>query len=169
MPEGRATGMIARGAVWLLAAVLSVAMAAPLQAKSVEQDLLAQINQERAKVGCGALKVSAPLRSAALLHARAMAEQNFFGHIGPQGDRFFQRIAAQGYQFRKSAENLAGGQHTAAAVVAGWMASTAHRRNIVDCSYVDTGIALVYQADDAPLHGYRKGLRWYWVQEFAHP
>jgi uncharacterized protein YkwD len=83
--------------------------------------------------------------------------------------RFSSRIARQGYAYRAAAENIAAGQKSAGQVVASWMKSSGHRRNILDCRMQDTGIALVYQADDKPIRGNRVALRYYWVQVFAAP
>ena len=98
-----------------------------------------------------------------------MAEQNFFGHAGKDGSRFSSRIKRQGYDYRAAAENIAAGQRSAGQVVASWLKSSGHRRNILDCRMTDTGIAVVYQADDRPMRGDRAPLRYYWVQVFAAP
>ena len=98
-----------------------------------------------------------------------MAEQNFFGHAGKDGSRFSSRIKRQGYDYRAAAENIAAGQRSAGQVVTSWLKSSGHRRNILDCRMTDTGIAVVYQADDRPMRGDRAPLRYYWVQVFAAP
>ena len=98
-----------------------------------------------------------------------MAEQNFFGHAGKDGSRFSSRIKGQGYSYRTAAENIAAGQKSASQVVASWLKSSGHRRNILNCRMTETGIALVYQADDRPIRGNPAPLRYYWVQVFAAP
>ena len=114
---------------------------------------LALVNQARATAGCGALVVNAQLQAAAEGHATAMAQQNFFGHTGADGSKMQGRIGAQGYSGRKLAENIAAGQPSAQEVVAGWLNSAGHKRNMLDCDFTETGLALVDQPDDKPLAG----------------
>ena len=147
---------------------LAVAVASPVAAGPAES-VLAAVNAARAKAGCGPLRMNGKLVAAAKGHAKAMAEQNFFGHAGKDGSRFSSRIKRQGYDYRAAAENIAAGQKSAGQVVASWMKSSGHRRNILDCRMKETGIALVYQADDRPIRGNRAALRYYWVQVFAAP
>ena len=144
------------------------ALAAPAHAGQPEAVLTA-VNAARAKAGCPALVMNTRLVAAAKGHATAMAVQNFFGHAGTDGSRFSGRIKAQGYSYRAAAENIAAGQSSAGAVVASWLQSSGHRRNILNCQLRDTGIAVVYQPDDKPLRGSRYPLRYYWVQVFAAP
>jgi hypothetical protein len=40
---------------------------------------------------------------------------------------------------------------------------------MLDCRMKETGIAVVYQADDRPIRGNSAPLRYYWVQVFAAP
>jgi uncharacterized protein YkwD len=158
------------GLSWAKALALACLLAAPIPvAASPADTVLASINAARAKAGCKPLRFDARLMAAAKSHARAMAEQNFFGHSGRDGSRFPARLQRQGYAYRTAAENIAAGQTSAGAVVKSWLQSAGHRRNILNCRMVDTGIAVVYQADDKPLRGSRYPLRYYWVQVFAAP
>lgn len=131
------------------------------------QSVLASINAVRAKAGCGPLKLNKALMAAAQTHARNMAEKDFFGHTGKDGRGFASRIRSQGYKYGLAAENIAAGQPTPERAVKAWLESPGHRRNILNCKFRDTGIAMVYQPDDRPLRGQRKGLRYYWVQLFG--
>ncbi|MDX5350229.1 MAG: CAP domain-containing protein [Paracoccaceae bacterium] len=157
---------------WVKALLVSLALAPVLPmpvAAGVEETVLAGINAARAKAGCAPLRINAKLMAAAKSHARAMAEQNFFGHTGKDGSRFSNRIKRQGYSYRAAAENIAAGQKSASQVVGNWLGSSGHRRNILNCRLKETGIAVVYQPDDAPIRGQRQPLRYYWVQVFAAP
>jgi uncharacterized protein YkwD len=141
----------------MLEAALLLALAAPVAAGQAEA-VLSAINGARAKAGCPALVMNGKLTAAAKGHAKAMAEQNFFGHTGKDGSRFSSRIKRQGYSYRAAAENIAAGQSSASEVVKSWLGSSGHRRNILNCAMRETGIALVYQADDRPLRGSRSPL-----------
>jgi uncharacterized protein YkwD len=147
---------------------LSLALVPPVTAGPAES-VLSSINAARAKAGCGPLRANPKLMAAARSHAKAMAEQNFFGHAGKDGSRMSSRIQRQGYSFRTAAENIAAGQKSAGEVVRSWLQSSGHRRNILNCRMEETGIALVYQANDRPIRGNRAPLRYYWVQVFADP
>jgi uncharacterized protein YkwD len=148
--------------------VLSLGFGAPARADAV-QSVLSAVNAARAKAGCTPLRTDPALMAAARSHAKAMAEQNFFGHTGKDGSRFSTRIKRQGYSFRAAAENIAAGQKSAGQVMQGWLNSAGHRRNILNCKLTETGIAVVYQPDDKPIRGNRAALRYYWVQVFAAP
>jgi uncharacterized protein YkwD len=154
--------------LWLVSA-LFVALAGPVAADPVSE-VLAGINAARAQAGCGPLKLNKALMSAAKTHATNMAELDFFDHRGKDGRDFTYRIKQAGYpRYRWVAENIAAGQKTPARAVQAWLDSPGHRKNVLNCKYVDTGIAMVYQPDDKPFKGQSMGLRWYWVQLFGLP
>jgi uncharacterized protein YkwD len=155
---------------WGSALLVALSALGPLPLSAGPADsVLTAVNAARAKAGCTPLRLNGKLAAAAKSHARAMAEQNFFGHAGKDGSRFSSRIARQGYSYRTAAENIAAGQRSAGQVVQSWLGSTGHRRNILNCQMTETGIAVVYQADDRPIRGNPAPLRYYWVQVFAAP
>ncbi|MDZ4395868.1 CAP domain-containing protein [Cypionkella sp.] len=153
----------------LKAAVLLALLAQPVWAGAAEDQVLAAVNKARAGAGCGALTANAKLEAAARGHAKAMAEQNFFSHSSKNGGKFSNRIKAQGYRYSKVAENIGAGHASAAKMMATWMGSSGHRKNILNCGLTETGIAVVYQADDKPLKGQSFAMKYYWVQVFARP
>jgi uncharacterized protein YkwD len=116
-------------------------------------EVVALTNRERAEAGCRALTVDDRLTAAAQRHSQDMAEQSFFSHTSPDGRDFVDRIRATGYP-SPGAENVAYGQTTAREVVAEWMDSPGHRRNILDCELTEIGVGF----DD---RGY------YWTQNFG--
>lgn len=154
---------------WLKVLLVALTLSANPAHAGPAESVLSAINAARAKAGCPALRMNPKLMAAAKSHARAMAEQNFFGHAGKDGSRFSSRIKRQGYSYRAAAENIAAGQSSVSQVVGGWLNSAGHRRNILNCGMRETGIALVYQPDDKPMRGSRYPLRYYWVQVFAAP
>lgn len=94
-------------------------------------ELVAAHNRARAKAGLSELVVNSQLEAAAQRHARDMAERRRMSHRGGDGSSPFQRMSAQGYQFRRAGENVAAGQLTVERVMADWMHSPGHRRNIL--------------------------------------
>ena len=153
----------------LMIALLLLGHASTAQAGEMENAALSLINTARAKAGCAALAVNPKLQSAAADHARAMARQNFFSHKGKNGSTAKSRINAAGYGWSAIAENIAAGQPSAKEVVSTWLASAGHKKNMLNCTYTETGLAVVYQADDAPLKGYQYPFKYYWVQTFGRP
>ncbi len=79
-------------------------------------------------------------------------------HTGADGSTVAVRVDRTGYEWSILAENVAYGYSDAATVMAGWMASDGHRRNILS-PHVDLGVGLAYGADG----------RAYWTQVFGTP
>lgn len=120
------------------------------QLREVRAATLCLINEHRAAAGRRPLHVQATLQRLSRSYARQMVRQDFFSHTSPGGATFVQRLRAGGYPKRgrswRAGENLAwatGAQTTPRRVVARWMASPEHRRNILDARFRDTGLAVV--------------------------
>lgn len=107
---------------------------------ALRQSILDLTNAERAKAGCGPLKLDATLTAVADAHSADMAARGFFSHTNPDGLGPGDRVAASGYPFRAWAENIAAGQSTAAEVMNGWMNSAGHRANILNCGLEELGV-----------------------------
>jgi uncharacterized protein YkwD len=108
-------------------------------ATAIEAEVTRLTNAERAKAGCGALRIDARLTAAARGHSADMVDRDYFSHTSPDGRGPGDRAEAAGYP-RWSGENIAAGYSTAAAVVQGWMNSEGHRANILNCSSTATGV-----------------------------
>ncbi|MDQ0987329.1 CAP domain-containing protein [Streptomyces sp. V2I9] len=122
---------------------------------SARSEVLALVNQERAKAGCSPLSTSAPLTSLAQNFSEDMAARGFFDHTNPDGDTPWDRAARAGVQ-GLGAENIARGQADARAVMDAWMDSDGHRANILNCDYKTIGIG-IHQGSGGP----------WWVQNFG--
>ncbi|MEV0895201.1 CAP domain-containing protein [Actinoplanes sp. NPDC049802] len=124
-------------------------------AKSSEQTLQTEVNRliniERGNNGCAALTVNDQLTAAARGHSAWMAQTGTFSHTGSGGSTFATRVKAAGYA-QPSAENIAYGYRTAAEVVNGWMNSSGHRANIVNCKSKTVGVGVVFSADGTPYY-----------------
>jgi uncharacterized protein YkwD len=118
-----------------------------------ESDVLTLVNAHRAAgASCGSkgsfpavapLAWNAMLAQASLVHSDDMVAANFFSHTGSNGSNAGQRATAAGYIWQSVGENIAAGQRSVAAVVAGWMASPGHCANIMQASFRDIGVACV--------------------------
>jgi len=115
----------------------------------------AMLNAERAKHGRPKLNLSPQLSAAALGHAIDMATKKYFSHTSRGGVTPADRVLAQGYSYCFVAENIAQGQKTEAAVLAGWMRSSGHRRNNL--------------SRDATQYGFAHAPGDYWVLVLGRP
>jgi uncharacterized protein YkwD len=93
------------------------------------------INQQRVSRGLPALSESSQLDRSAQSWNDAMISSDNFTH----GSDFAGRISAVGYNWQTAGENIATGYLTPAQVVAAWMASPDHCRNILDPSFRNVG------------------------------
>jgi uncharacterized protein YkwD len=137
--------------------------------QAMATEVLALVNAERAKLGCGPLSLSEQLTAAAYSHSKDMAQNNFFSHTGSAGTTVSQRALAAGYASSYIGENIAAGYTSPEEVMSGWMESDGHRKNILNCAYVHIGIGYVHQTDDAPLAGASWPYYRYWTQVFGAP
>ncbi|MEV0411302.1 sigma-70 family RNA polymerase sigma factor [Streptomyces sp. NPDC050448] len=108
----------------------------------VAGQVIALVNSERAKAGCGPLKEDSQLRTAAQGHSDDMAARNYFDHTDPDGADPGKRTTDAGYRWSTYGENIARGQQTAASVMDSWMNSAGHRANILNCSFKDIGVGI---------------------------
>ncbi|MGW1274078.1 CAP domain-containing protein [Streptomyces sp. NPDC002491] len=116
--------------------------------------VVALVNSERAKVGCSPVALNAKLSQAAQAHSVDMASHSTMSHTGSDGSDPGQRITGAGYLWSAYGENVAYGYSTPEQVMAGWMASAGHRRNILDCGFKDIGVGVAQPGN-------------YWTQDFG--
>ena len=114
------------------------------------------VNTERGKRRLRRLRVNRELELAARRHARDMVVRRYFAHTSPSGSSVMDRILRTRYLRRygrwRVGEILgwgSGAQGTPAAIVAGWMRSPAHRRQILG-PYLELGVG-VQRAAPRPL------------------
>lgn len=122
----------------------------------MREAILQQINQARADghvCGTEILRAAAPLAwndvlfSAAARHSRDMGQRNYFSHTTPEGITFSQRLSTEGYGWSAAGENIAAGQGSVGAVMAGWLASEVHCRNIMNPVFAEVAVACVAQTE----------------------
>jgi uncharacterized protein YkwD len=111
---------------------------------------------ERAKYGLGAVRYDRRLDAAAEGHNATQVATRTMAHEGIGDGDPAARIAATGFT-QAWGENVATGQRSPEQVVAEWMASPEHRRNILDPTYRLMGVSYATAADG----------RSYWAQEFG--
>lgn len=111
---------------------------------SVESYIHTLINRIRIENHLPILKMSSPLQRLAREHSRYMAENGYLGHGKDDGRDFRSRIEKSKIKgWRTVGENVGrsfGYQDNAKTIVAGWMESWPHRKNILSRDYDTTGI-----------------------------
>ncbi len=111
---------------------------------AVRAALLAAVNAARRDAGVAALAADPRLDAAAQAHADDMLARSYYAHQAPEGTNPRARVEAAGIAAALVAENIAARHLSPASVMAGWMASAEHRRNILDprLNSLGTGVAL---------------------------
>jgi uncharacterized protein YkwD len=123
---------------------------------TLEEATLCLMNDERAKRGLKPLRRSSKLERAAHKHTLDMLRSNLFSHTGSNGSTPEDRIRRAGYLKGTRdwlvGENIAYGEDQLGApkqIVAGWMDSAPHRRNILGKRFRDVGISVEHGAPGA--------------------
>lgn len=101
-------------------------------------EVLRLVNIEREKAGVAALKEMTSLVPMADVRAQESAAS--FSHTRPNGTRCFTIFADNAVKYSAAGENLAYGFSTPESVVAAWMKSEGHRKNILNASFKYVGI-----------------------------
>jgi uncharacterized protein YkwD len=140
--------------------------------ESIRTATLCLVNHERAINGEAPLRANPQLQQAAQGHTESMVQDDYFEHIGPQGETPLQRMRDAGYIYSSQlgysvGENIAWGtlwDGTPSAIVAAWMASPGHRANILDSEYRDSGIGVSPHPPNSLAHGQSGGI---YTQDFG--
>lgn len=122
---------------------------------SYAAQVIALVNQERAKEGLAALQYDAALEKAA--NIRAKETEVSFSHTRPNGTSFSTVLQENGVSYHGTGENIAYGQQTPEEVMTGWMNSPGHRANIMNKNFTKIGVGF-YESN---------GVK-YWEQLFTY-
>jgi uncharacterized protein YkwD len=125
------------------------------------QEVLDAVNRERSRHGLPPMVAHAALARAASAHSVDQARQGWLSHTGSDGSSVGQRLQREGYRWSSVGENVAGGQATAAEVVAAWMGSPGHRAIILTAGENHAGVGSASAA--------QRPLRHFWTLVVARP
>ena len=134
-------GVSREGRDWRIVLARSLLSAKLGDSASEGQQLLALINDARAKphqCGSQSFNATTPLAWNALLasaadgHSRDMANKNYFDHKDRDGYMPGDRAELAGYIARQVGETIAAGQDSARKVVDAWLASPGHCANLMN-------------------------------------
>ncbi|RUL89720.1 CAP domain-containing protein [Tautonia sociabilis] len=138
----------------------------PLASPPVPDDFGLQVmidrtNQARVDAGLAPLEVDPRLQEAARIQAENMARLGRLSHDQTETGTptLEDRARAVGYAFSAIGENIGFNYDSPALAVDGWLASDGHRRNLLDDSYEQLGVAIATDAVGRP----------YYVQVFGRP
>lgn len=139
----------------------SADIALPSETGYFREDMLAMINSLRQQ-GCKCGRKKMPpvpplkwnnlLEKAAMSHAKDMAINDHFDHIGTDGSEIDTRITKTGYKWMQIGENIAWGYDNITATMIGWIKSPSHCQQLMSDKVTEIGAA-------------RNGK--YWVQDFG--
>lgn len=157
-----------RRAATLVAAVAALALAAPAGAQAADcgaaadlvpdasnltqvgQATLCLLNNERAAQGLRPVAEVPGLTQPSRAYSARMVAESFFAHESPDGGTLVDRLTSVGYIAPDGdwtvGENIAWGQgplSTPRSIVAAWMASPGHRKNILTGEYTEIGLGVV--------------------------
>jgi uncharacterized protein YkwD len=127
---------IVGGGIAALALPIGAAEATSLQSAAAQY-----INAYRARSGLAPLSSNRTLASVADLQCRLMIANGRIGHQFGPGTRLTERLAHAGGEPRLIAENVARGQAGIPEVMAAWMRSPGHRRNMLHPRMTEFGLA----------------------------
>jgi uncharacterized protein YkwD len=129
-------------------------MTAPIETEpiySIERRVFDRVNDERIRNGRKGLQWADQAAAVARFHSTEMVDQRFFGHEDRQGRSPSMRADMLGLRdWREIGENIAwlsGAVDPVQRVVANWMHSPSHRKNILDPGYRESGVGLAMTRD----------------------
>jgi uncharacterized protein YkwD len=134
------------------ASAADTAPAAIERARALDQAIVLQLNETRTAHRLRPLALSPALASAAASHSRSMLRGGFFAHESQDGSSFVLRLRRfyrpAGYASWSAGENLLydTGALDAQTAIRAWLASPEHRRNMLDPSWREVGVAAMHSA-----------------------
>jgi uncharacterized protein YkwD len=129
---------------------------------TVRSEMLARVNAARRAAGSPPLTADPALDAVAQEHAEDMLRRAYYDHNTPEGRTPRERLEATGYLAHQVGENIAEGEFSVEEVMGGWLASSGHRKNLLDRGFAHLGVGLA-------VGRFEDRLRLLWVQEFAAP
>jgi uncharacterized protein YkwD len=125
---------------------------------SLEESVLAELNDVRAEHGLRPLKLNRALTAAARAHTFEMVSEGYFEHESSNGAPFWKRVEGfykPGQGRWQVGENLiwCSPSIRARTAVELWMGSAEHRQNILSRAWREIGIAAVYASSSTGAYG----------------
>jgi uncharacterized protein YkwD len=149
--------------LWVVAAPAGATANRPAAAmRSLEQDVLANINALRRQHGLAPLRLSNALSAAARQHSNEMASRGYFSHNSANGSSFDRRIARfypmSGRRYWSVGENLlwSSPDVDANGALEMWVNSPEHRKNMLTARWREIGLSAVHVTSAPGTYGSRE-------------
>jgi uncharacterized protein YkwD len=121
------------------------------RSETINKNLLLQLVNDTRKKGCNCGDTYYPpappltwndvLEKAAFIHSKDMSKNKYFSHTSSDGTNAGTRIKTAGYNWLYYGENIAQGYYAEREVIAGWISSPGHCKNIMNKNYKEMGVA----------------------------
>jgi uncharacterized protein YkwD len=140
---------------------VTTSVALPSETGDFRADMLNMVNAVREQgCKCGGKKMppvapltwNARLENASIAHAKDMAKNNHFDHVGTDGSEIDTRANRAGYKWMQIGENIAWGYDNVRDAMIGWIKSPSHCLQLMSDKVTEMGAA-------------RNNT--YWVQDFG--
>ena len=149
--------------LWVVASPAGAAADRPAAAmRSLEQDVLYDINAFRREHGLAPLRLSSSLSAAARQHSNEMGSRGYFSHDSANGSSFDRRIARYypmaGRRYWSVGENLlwSSPDVDAERALDMWINSPEHRKNMLTARWREIGVSAVHVASAPGTYGSRE-------------
>ncbi len=106
------------------------------------KNIIQLVNKERFSHGLDVVVENSLLSGAAREKLNDMIKKDYFAHTSPGGISPWHWIEKSGYDYQYAGENLAVNFTNAEDQHKAWMASATHRKNILNSSYKEIGVAV---------------------------
>jgi uncharacterized protein YkwD len=114
----------------------------------LEEQLFVEVNYIRKQNNLPELKKNDQLQKAAKNKTIDMVSYKYFAHISPNNKKWSQFIKEEGYNYIFAGENLAKDYLSSKEIINAWVESPAHRENILNPEYNETGIGVSISHDN---------------------
>ena len=107
------------------------------------RDTVTLVNRERTKQGLPTVTGDFTLHQLATIKSIDLSERKYWDHKSPTYGHPWDMASGFGYRYVAFGENIAHGYKSAEDVVAAWMNSEGHRKNILNKTYTHIGVGIV--------------------------
>ena len=114
----------------------------------LEEQLFVEVNNYRKLNNLPELLKSDQLQRAAKNKTIDMVSYKYFAHISPSNKKWSQFIKDEGFNYIYAGENLAKDFMNSKQILTAWIESPAHKENILNPEYTETGLGVSINHDN---------------------
>lgn len=120
---------------------------------NIEQEILKLVNQKRQENGLNELILDNSLTNIARYKSNHMIQYEYFDHITPENEYWYNWLQKINYSYVKTTENIAYTNQGGIKLFDLWWNSEGHRNNILDSEVNKIGISVLYDKDNKVFMG----------------